>query len=89
LVLLLERLRIVSHGGKPSLGCTDSRLRIECVNRNLTAKMGGLAAFLRVAASSNPSLKRSANGMSHWPSSAGPSAHFALAVQRAMPLGAA
>jgi hypothetical protein len=25
--------------------------------------------------------------MAHWPSSAGPTAHFALAVQRAMPLG--
>ena len=33
----------------------------------------------------NPSLKRSANGMSRWPSSAGPAAHCALAVQRAMP----
>ena len=33
----------------------------------------------------NPSLKLSPNGMSRWPSSAGPSAHFALAVQRAMP----
>jgi hypothetical protein len=27
------------------------------------------------------------NGMAHWPSSAGPAAHFALAVQCAMPLG--
>jgi hypothetical protein len=25
--------------------------------------------------------------MAHWPSSAGPAAHFALAVQCAMPLG--
>jgi hypothetical protein len=33
----------------------------------------------------NPSLKRSANGMSRWPSSAGPTAHFALAVQHATP----
>ena len=33
----------------------------------------------------NPSLKRSANGMARWSSSAGPSAHFALAAQRAMP----
>jgi len=33
----------------------------------------------------NPSLKRSANGMSRWPASAGPAAHFALAVHRAMP----
>ena len=37
----------------------------------------------------NPSLKRSANGMSRWPSSAGPAAHFALAVQRATPLSPA
>jgi len=37
----------------------------------------------------NPSLKRSANGMSRWPSSAGPAAHFALAGQRAMPLSPA
>ena len=37
------------------------------------------------AAWPNPSLKRSANGMSRRPSSAGPAAHFALAVQRAMP----
>ena len=34
----------------------------------------------------NPSLKRSPNGVPHWPSSAGPAAHFALAVQRATPL---
>jgi len=33
----------------------------------------------------NPSLKRSANGMSRRPSSAGPAAHFALAAQRDMP----
>jgi len=34
---------------------------------------------------SNPSLKRSANGRPRWPSSAGPAAHFALAVQRVLP----
>ena len=33
----------------------------------------------------NPSLKLSPNGVAHRPSSAGPSAHFALAVQRATP----
>jgi len=33
----------------------------------------------------NPSLKRSANGMSRWPSSAEPAAHSALAAQRATP----
>ena len=37
----------------------------------------------------NHSFKRSANGMSRWSSSAGPSAHSALAVQRAMPLSPA
>ena len=37
----------------------------------------------------NLSFKRSANGMSRWSSSAGPSAHFALAVQRDMPLSPA
>ena len=34
----------------------------------------------------NTSLKLSTNGMSRWPSSAGPAAHFALAVQRVLPL---
>ena len=33
----------------------------------------------------NPSVKLIANGVPHWPSSAGPLAHFALAVQRATP----
>ena len=33
----------------------------------------------------NNSFKLSPNGMSHWPPSAGPAAHFALAVQRATP----
>ena len=30
----------------------------------------------------NPSLKASPNSVAHWPSSAGPAAHFALAIQR-------
>jgi hypothetical protein len=34
-------------------------------------------------AAPNPSLKRSTNSMAHWPSSAGASPQFALAVQRA------
>ncbi len=37
----------------------------------------------------NPSLKLSTNGVSRWPSSAGPAAHSALAVQRATPLSPA
>ena len=37
----------------------------------------------------NHSLKLSTNGMSHWPSGAGASPHFAPAVQRATPLSPA
>ena len=37
------------------------------------------------AALSNPSVKLSANGVPHWPSSAGPAAYFALTVQRVTP----
>jgi len=37
------------------------------------------------AVTPNTSLKLSANGVARWPSSAGPAAHFALAVQRATP----
>jgi hypothetical protein len=43
----------------------------------------------RSAALPNPSVKRSANSASRWPSSAGPAAHFALAVQRATLLATA
>ena len=43
----------------------------------------------RAAALPNPSVKLSSNGVPHWPSSAGPAAHFALAVQRGMPLAPA
>ena len=38
-----------------------------------------------LAARPNPSVELRANGMAHWPSRAGPAAHFALAVQRATP----
>jgi len=43
----------------------------------------------RFAVTPNPSLKRSANGMAHWPSGAGASPHFAPAVQRVLPLAPA
>ena len=39
--------------------------------------------------SPNPSFKPTPDGVAHWPSSAGPAAPFALAVQRATPSGAA
>ena len=55
LVLSLEMLREVGHDGKSSMGGSDSRLRIECVNRHLTRQPSGLG-LLRVAASSNISI---------------------------------
>ena len=39
----------------------------------------------RAAALPNPSVKLSADGVPRWPSSAGPLAHFALAVQHVTP----
>ena len=44
-----------------------------------------LAAPALGAATPNTSVELRANGVAHWPSSAGPAAHFALAVQRATP----
>ena len=41
--------------------------------------------FRNGAVEPNPSFKPSPNGGSRWPSSAGPAAHFALAVQHAPP----
>ena len=41
------------------------------------------ASGLRWQALPNPSLKASPNSVAHWLSSAGPAAHFALALQRA------
>ena len=55
-----------------------SRQAMWCAYRN-----SSIVAVPRVLP--NPSLKRSANGMAHRSSSAGPAAHFALAAQRAMP----
>ena len=45
--------------------------------------------YLRCAVLPNPSLKRSDNGRPRQPSSAGPAAHFALAVRRVLPLSPA
>ena len=44
-----------------------------------------LPAAHLIALKPNPSLKLSPNGVPRWPSSAGPAAHFALAVQRVTP----
>ena len=46
----------------------------------------GVTAFtLRTPLRPNHSVELRANGVAHWPSSAGPAAHLALAVQRATP----
>ena len=58
--------------------------RIDDMTMHITS-WDGVLDLRRVAASSNTSLKLSANGMSRWPSGAGASPHFAPAVQRATP----
>jgi hypothetical protein len=73
----VARAAWLSGRGRPSPG--GGRLRFSC-SRAMQA---------RSAALPNPSVKRSANIASHWPSSAGPAAHFALAVQRATLLATA
>ena len=74
--------------GTPNLVSAE-RKRPQGVNR-INPCGGTVNTFAPLAAlMPNLSFKRSANGMSRWPSSAGPSAHFALAVQRAMPLSPA
>ena len=62
LVLSLEMFREVGHDGKSSMGGSDSRLRIECVNLHLTRRPS-CVGLLRVAASSNPSIERTHTGM--------------------------
>ena len=49
----------------------------------------GRSSKLTTRMQPNHSLKRNANSAARRPSSAGPSAHFALAVQRATPLASA
>ena len=63
LVLPLERLRVVRHDAKSSLGGSGSRLRIEGVNTHLTRHTSGLE-LLRVAASSNRFIERTSAGVS-------------------------
>jgi hypothetical protein len=53
------------------------------------AVKSALSALCRPIVLPNHSVKRTGNGLSHQPSSAGPAAHFALAVWRANPLPAA
>ena len=68
-----------ADAGYRDCSCRGAEREAQCLACKCTL------ACLPRALMPNPSLKRSANGMSRWPSSAGPAAHFALAVQRAMP----
>ena len=54
-----------------------------CVPPGVTGSWRARHPRSPAAALPNPSLKASPNSVAHWPSSAGPAAHFALAVQRA------
>ena len=69
-----------------NLACLQKHLRLrQCFC--MLQRTGGFGCA--GAAWPNHSLKLSANGISRWPSSAGASPHFALAVHRAMPLAPA
>jgi len=61
---------------------------VQCIGPALQGSSAASSARGR-RAWPNTSLKLSTNGMARWPSSAGPAAHFALAVQRTTPLAPA
>jgi hypothetical protein len=73
----VARAAWLSGCGRPNPG--GGRLRFS-YSRAMQARSASLP---------NPSVKRSANIASRWPSSAGPAAHFALAAQRATLLATA
>ena len=83
---LREKLCRCAHrkGGVPPLLCRQPRR--SCCRGTQAEKFEPLVARLVLP---NHSLKRSANGVAHWPSGAGASPHFAPAVQRATPLSPA
>ena len=81
----------------PSVGAgsgSGDRLRTSGSWQLAEQRASGCCPIVAASASSkaalpNPSLKRTHNGIAVWPSSAGASPHFALAVQPTMPLRAA
>ena len=83
---LREMLCRCAHrkGGVPPLLCRQPRR--SCCRGTPAEEFEPLVARLVLP---NHSLKRSANGVAHWPSGAGASPHFAPAVQRATPLSPA
>jgi len=83
---LRETLGRCAHrnGGVQPLLCRQPR---RCCSRCGAA--GEFRSSVACVVLPNHSLKRSANGVAHWPSGAGASPHFAPAVQRATPLSPA
>ena len=69
-------------------GCSSATLTVMASPHHLHCSQAWGAKYRagsRAAALSNPSVKLSANGVPHWPSSAWPAAIFALAVQHVTP----
>ena len=77
------RLASARSGGK-NAGVRNSRNSFIQANAVVPGSHGAQAVQgMRQHAVPNPSFKPSPNGGPRWPASAGPLAHFALAVQRA------
>jgi len=85
--------RLLSWASRPSHTAAEVQcggeqqgvnMQVQCISPALQGS-GHVASSLFCRAWPNTSLKLSANGVARWPSSAGPAAHFALAVQRATP----
>ena len=69
-------------------GCSSATLTVMSSPHHLHCSQACSAKYSTgssAAALSNPSGKLIVNGVPHWPSSAGPLAHFALAVQHVTP----
>ena len=69
-------------------GCSSATLTVMASPHHLHCSQAWGAKYSAgsgAAALPNPSVKLSANGVPRWPSSAGPAAHFALAVQHVTP----
>jgi hypothetical protein len=71
--------RVSQHGVRPA-----KHQQLQVKRPSLQTVSSARQAYSR-RAWPNPSFKRSANSVPRWPSSAGPAAHFALAVQRGTP----
>ena len=70
-------------------GCSSATLTVMASPHHLHCSQAWGAKYSAGSSAAvalpNPSVKLSANGVPHWPSSAGPAAHFALAVHHVTP----